>query len=344
MFRTGRAARAAFRPRCRRPERLPVGDSAELARVKKRKFVALAGGVGAARFLRGLAAAVDPGDITALVNTADDFVHHGLHISPDIDTVCYTLAGLVDEAAGWGVAGDTTACLEMLGRLDEETWFRLGDRDLALHIKRTRLLGEGLPLSVVTTRVCAALGIETRVVPMSDDPVATEIETPEGILPFQEYFVRRACRDTVRGVRFRGAETSRPAPGVLDAIGTASAIIICPSNPLVSISPILSVPGIREAIISSDAAVAAVTPIIGGKTVKGPADRMLRDLGHEASAVGVARLYEKLASVFILDTVDEAIRSDVERLGMRVLVRDTLMSDAARARDLAAAVVDFLDS
>ena len=311
--------------------------------MKKRKFVALAGGVGAARFLRGLAAAVDPRDITALVNTADDFIHLGLHISPDIDTVCYTLAGLVDETSGWGLAGDTATCLEMLGRLDEETWFRLGDRDLALHIKRTRLLGEGLPLSVVTMRVCAALGIETRVVPMTDDPIATEIETPEGTIPFQDYFVRRACRDTVCGVRFRGAEASRPAPGVLDAIGTASAIIICPSNPLVSIAPILSVPGIREAVISSEAVVAAVTPLIGGKTVKGPADRMLRDLGHEASAVGVARLYEKLASVFILDTVDEALRGEVERLGMRVLVRDTLMSDAPRALDLAAAVVDFLD-
>lgn len=312
--------------------------------MKKMNIVALAGGVGAARMLRGLASVADSRGITAIVNTADDFVHHGLHISPDLDTVCYTLSGLVDEATGWGVAGDTTACLDMLARLGQETWFRLGDRDLAVHLTRTRLLGEGLPLSAVTDHIRAALGIHVRVIPATDDSIATEIDTPEETIPFQEYFVRRGCRDTVRGVRFRGAEDARPAPGVCEAIEAAAGIVICPSNPIVSIAPILSIPGIEDAIARCKAPVVAITPLIGGKTVKGPADRMLRDLGKEASATGVARLYAKLATAFVLDTVDEAERGDVEGLGMRVLVRDTLMSGPPQARDLADAVIGLLEA
>lgn len=310
--------------------------------MKKLKLVALAGGVGAARFLRGLAGVVDPADVTAVVNTGDDFLHLGLHISPDIDTVCYTLAGIVDDARGWGVAGDTTACLETIGRLGGEAWFRLGDHDLGLHLTRTEAMRRGAPLSAVTDRIRKALGIAAVVLPATDDALATEIDTPEGVLSFQEYFVRRGCRDTVRGVRFRGAESARPAPGVLDALAAADAIIVCPSNPIVSIGPILAVPGLRAAISGRGVPVAAVTPIIGGRTVKGPADRMLRDLGHEATALGVARLYEKLATAFVLDAADAELERAIAELGMRVLVRDTLMSDPGRAGELARAVVGLI--
>ena len=310
--------------------------------MKKLQLVALAGGVGAARFLRGLASVVDPRGITAVVNTADDFEHLGLHISPDIDTVCYTLSGLVDESRGWGVAGDSAECLGMLGRLGEPTWFFLGDRDIALHLSRTRRLREGAPLSAVTEQIRTRLGIPLAILPATDDPIATEIDTPDGVLPFQAYFVERRCRDTVRGVRFRGADRARPAPGVREALAAADGIIICPSNPLVSIAPILAVPGLREDLAGSGVPVVAVSPIIGGKTVKGPADRMLRDLGHEASALGVARLYEKLATAFVIDTTDAPLAGAIEALGMRALVRDTLMSDPRRAQGLARAVVELI--
>jgi LPPG:FO 2-phospho-L-lactate transferase len=304
--------------------------------------VALAGGVGGARFLRGLAAATDPGAILAVVNTADDFTHHGLRISPDIDTILYTFSGLVNEQMGWGVAGDTISCLEMLGRLGEPTWFRLGDRDLAMHLLRTRLLREGWTLSAVTDRIRRALGIPARVLPMTDDEVATEIETPEGLLPFQDYFVRRACGPAVRGVRFRGADHARPAPGVLTAIASARAIILCPSNPIVSIAPILAVPGIAEAIAASPARVAAVSPIVGGKALKGPADRMLRDLGHAATAAGVAKIHAGLADVFVLDRVDASLAKEVRALGLEPLVTDTIMAEPSRARALARAVLERL--
>ncbi len=303
--------------------------------------VALAGGVGGAKFLRGLVAA-GPGAITAIVNTADDFTHLGLRITPDIDTVVYTLSGLVNEETGWGVADDSTACLEMLGRLGEPTWFRLGDRDLAMHLVRTRLLREGLALSAVTERIRSRLGVPVGVLPMSNDEVATEIETPEGVLAFQDYFVRQACRPTVRGVRFRGAGEARPAPGVIDAIAAARAIILCPSNPIVSIGPILAVAGIAGAIAASPARVAAVSPIIGGKALKGPADRMLRDLGHDPSAAGVAKLYAGLADVFVLDRADEALADEVRALGLETLVTDTIMADPSRARTLAQAVLERL--
>jgi len=306
------------------------------------KVVALAGGVGAARFLRGLVGATDPCGVIAIVNTGDDFVHHGLHISPDLDTVTYTLAGFVNEAAGWGIAGDTTACLEMLGHLGQETWFRLGDRDLAIHLMRTRLLGEGLPLSSVTERIRHAFGLQARILPMTDAPFATLVETPEGVLPFQDYFVRRGWRDPVRALHFRNAKAARPAPGVLEAIDSAEAIIVCPSNPLVSIAPILGVPGIRDAIEQSRAPVAAVSPIIGGRALKGPADRMLRDLGHASTAAGVARLYEKLADIFVVDKEDAGLVAEIEGLGMRCVAINTMMSTPERARELASAVLGLL--
>ena len=304
--------------------------------------VALAGGVGGAKFIRGLASAADPSAITAVVNTADDFTHHGLRISPDLDTVVYTLAGMVNEQTGWGVAGDTMACLEMLGRLGEPTWFRLGDRDLATHIVRTRCLREGTVLSAVTDRLRVSLGVRTRVLPMTDQEVATEIETPDGVLPFQDYFVREACRPTVRSVRFRGLESARPAPGVIETIAAARAIIVCPSNPIVSVGPILAIPGIARAITDSPARVAAVSPIIGGKALKGPADRMLRDLGHAVTAAGVAKIYAGLADVFVLDRVDEALAGEVRALGLEPLVTNTIMADPARARALAREVLERL--
>jgi LPPG:FO 2-phospho-L-lactate transferase len=228
----------------------------------------------------------------------------------------------------------------MLGRLGEPIWFRLGDRDLAVHLVRTRLLREGLSLSAVTDRIRAALGVRTRVLPMTDQDVATEIETPEGVLPFQDYFVREACRPAVRGVRFRGAEDARPAPGVIEAIAAARAIVVCPSNPIVSIGPILAVPGIAQAISDSPARVAAVSPIIGGKALKGPADRMLRDLGHAVTAAGVAKIYAGLADVFVLDRADESLADEVRALGLEPLVSDTIMSDPLRARALARDVLE----
>jgi LPPG:FO 2-phospho-L-lactate transferase len=232
----------------------------------------------------------------------------------------------------------------MLDRLGQETWFRLGDRDLALHLTRTRLLREGLPLSEVTRRVREALGIGIRILPMTDDSVSTVIETPEGTLPFQDYFVRLRCCPKVLAVGLQGIERARPAPGVLDAIADATAILICPSNPVVSVGPVLALPGIREAIARAPAPVLAISPIIGGKAVKGPADRMLKDLGHVSSALGVARLYEKLADIFVLDRVDEALRGEIEKLGMQVSVLDTIMSSPARARALGRAVLSLLPS
>ncbi|OGP83988.1 MAG: hypothetical protein A2Y95_10385 [Deltaproteobacteria bacterium RBG_13_65_10] len=230
----------------------------------------------------------------------------------------------------------------MLGHLGQETWFRLGDRDLAIHLMRTRLLGEGLPLSSVTERIRHAFGLQARILPMTDAPFATLVETPEGVLPFQDYFVRRGWRDPVRALHFRNAKAARPAPGVLEAIDSAEAIIVCPSNPLVSIAPILGVPGIRDAIEQSRAPVAAVSPIIGGRALKGPADRMLRDLGHASTAAGVARLYEKLADIFVVDKEDAGLVAEIEGLGMRCVAINTMMSTPERARELASAVLGLL--
>ncbi len=299
----------------------------------------LAGGVGAARFLRGLIDVVDPASITVIGNTADDEEFLGLHVSPDLDTVVYTLAGVVEPEHGWGLAGDSYACLEHAERLGEASWFRLGDADLATHVQRTLVLREGGTLSQATDVIARAFGLACRLLPMSDDPVRTIVTTDAGELPFQEYFVRRRWQDEVLTLRFDGIEDARPAPGVLEAIAEAEAVIVAPSNPLVSIGPILAVPGVRPALRDTEATVIAVSPIVGGRALKGPADRMLASQGHEATAAGVARLYADFLDVLALDREDAALAPAVASEGVRPVVTDTIMRDDASRRALAEATL-----
>ena len=300
----------------------------------------LAGGVGAARFLRGLSSLVDPRDLTVIVNTADDETFFGLHVSPDLDTVTYTLANRVDQQQGWGVVGDTFSGLAALGRYYGDTWFRLGDIDLATHIFRTDALRQGQTLSRVTATIAARHGVQARILPMSDQPVRTIVTVRGcGDLPFQDYLVRRRARGHVAGVRFRGRRSARPAPGVLAAIREADVVIIPPSNPLVSIQPILGLPGVRTALRRRRSRVAAVSPLVRGQPIKGPLHRMLAGLGHEVSAVAVAKLYRDVASVFVLDRGDAHLGPAIERLGMRARVTDTIMRSPTRARALAACVL-----
>ncbi len=308
----------------------------------KGAIVALAGGVGAARFLEGLAGVVDPASLFVIVNTGDDALIHGLHISPDLDTVTYTLAGLAHRERGWGLEGDSFRCLQALERLGGETWFQLGDRDLATHLYRTARLSEGASLSQVTRAIAAALGVRAAVVPMSDDPVRTRLRTPRGELEFQDYFVRRRQRDRVLGVRFAGTARARPAPGVLEAIAKASAVVVCPSNPFISIGPILAVKGIREALRRTRAPVAAVSPIVGGRALKGPAASMMKSMGMRASAPGVAALYRDFVDIFVLDRADGVLAPQVERLGMRAIVTATVMRNRRGKIALARAVLEAL--
>jgi LPPG:FO 2-phospho-L-lactate transferase len=298
------------------------------------RVTVLAGGVGAARFLRGLIRVMPASDLTVICNVSDDFEWHGLHVSPDIDTVVYTLAGIEGEQ-GWGVRDDTRAALDELAALGEEPWFQIGDRDLASHVWRTERLRAGKPLSAVTRDLATARGLECAILPVTDDPHPTVVLTEESELAFQEYFVRRRASDTVRGFRLPGATRARPAPGVLEAIGGAEAVIVAPSNPFVSIGPILEVPGVRDGLVASRAVKVAVSPIVGGSAVKGPAAEMLRSLGHEVSALGVARLYEGVVEAFVLDAVDAALAPAVEARGMRVCVTDTMMTSEERRAQLA---------
>src|SRR5215217_7111219 len=285
-----------------------------------RDVVVLAGGVGAARFLEGVVQAVAPERVTAVVNTGDDTEFYGLTVSPDVDIVLYTLAGLVEPSQGWGVRGDTYGALEMLERLGRERWFLLGDRDLAVHIHRTELLRQGRTPSEVTDDLRQRLGLAVRVLPMSDQPVRTTIRTPDGWLPFQEYFVHRRAQDDVLEIQYSGSETAAPAPGLLDAINSAQAILISPSNPLVSVGTILSLAGVREALRTTQAKIVGVSPIVGGATIKGPADRMMRGLGMEVSAVGVARAYADFLDVLVIDNQDSDLAPAVEREGVRAVV------------------------
>ncbi len=308
------------------------------------KIIALAGGVGASKLLWGLERAAPDAEMIIVVNTGDDVELHGLSISPDLDIVTYTLAGAVNPATGWGIAGDTFALLEALGRLGEETWFNLGDRDLATHLYRTRRLHEGATLTEITESVRRAFGVKAQLLPMSDQPVRTMIETAGGTLNFQEYLVKNRTEPVVRGIRFAGAEGARPAPGVLEAIRDAAAIVIAPSNPLISIGPILAVEGIRAALRARRERVVAVSPIVGGRSLKGPSDRMLAQLGHEVSALGVARLYRDFAGTFVVDRQDEAQRQAVEALGVRVAVADTVMSSDQEKIRLAQCLLPLLEA
>jgi LPPG:FO 2-phospho-L-lactate transferase len=307
-------------------------------------IVALAGGVGGAKMAQGLQAALPPGDLTVVVNTADDFELHGLRISPDLDTVMYTLAGIADPVNGWGVAGDTRHTLDAIARYGQEPWFLLGDQDFATHILRTKRMRTGTPLSTVTTELSGALGIRNRIVPMTDDRVATLIDTPVGRLEFQDYFVARRQSDDVLGVTFAGMEQATAHPDALAAIREADAVVIAPSNPIVSVAPILATPGVREALVDTPAPIVAVSPIVGGHALKGPAAKMLATLGHEVSALGVARLYADLIEGLVIDEVDRELAPAVELVGPRVLVTATVMGDEADRQRLAAEVLEFAAS
>jgi len=300
----------------------------------------LAGGVGAARFLQGLLAIHRPSDITIISNVGDDCEWFGLHVSPDIDIVLYHLAGLADEERGFGLKGDTYNVLDRIAVYGYDTWFTLGDRDLATCITRSDLLRRGRTLAEATAEIASALLAPVRITPVTNDRLRTKIRTDEGMLDFQEYFVKRRTEGHVWEVLFDGAETAQPAPGVIEAIMKASAVLLTPSNPLVSIGPILSVPGVREALRQTPAKVAGVSPIVGGRALKGPADRMLRDAGVRADAVGVASLYQDFLDVLVIDEKDEALKPEIEALGLDVVVTDTIMASMEKKAALARTVLE----
>lgn len=301
-------------------------------------IVVLAGGVGAARFLGGLVQVVPQEQITVIVNTGDDRDFYGLRVSPDIDIVMYTLSGIVDEEHGWGIRNDTYNTMQQLTQYGNEDWFMLGDRDLATHIHRTNLLRQGKTPGEIAEDMRNRLGLKLRVLPMSDQPVATHIQTPAGLLHFQEYMVKRRCSDEVQDVVFVGAKTARPAPGVLDAIKQAEAILIAPSNPIVSIGSILAIPGIHDTLHEASGMIVAVSPIVGGAPIKGPADKLMSGLGMSVSAVGVARCYRDFLDVMVIDTQDAHLSSEIEDLGIPTVVANTIMRDsetkAILARDV----------
>jgi len=296
----------------------------------------LAGGVGAARFLEGLIQIIPQEDITVISNTGDDEDFFGLRVSPDIDIVIYTLAGAINAETGWGLAGETFRALEALGRFGYETWFGLGDGDLATHVHRTNMLRDGATLSQATRSIAEAFGLRLTLLPVSDDRIRTIVETAAGeTLAFQEYFVKRRTEDEVRAVHFDGIDTAQPAPGVLEAIANADLIAIAPSNPVVSIGPLLAVHGVREALRNTRAKVVGVSPIIGGKTIKGPADRMMASLGMTPTATGVAETYRDFLDVLVIDEEDRALAPAVEAAGVRAVVAQTIMRGPAEKRALA---------
>lgn len=311
--------------------------------MRRRRITVLAGGVGGARFLRGLSRRTDPRHVTVIGNTGDDEEFFGLHVSPDLDTILYTLAERADPTHGWGIAGDSYATLDALRALGEPTWFRLGDRDLATHLVRSERLRAGWPLSRVTAHLARAHGVRTTLLPMTDDRVRTFVHTDAGRLPFQDYLVRRRARGRVRRIELAGAGGARPAPGVLAALRASDAIVIPPSNPLVSVGPILAMRGVRAALGRRRARVVAVTPLVAGRPVKGPLHRMLGGLGHEVSPRGVARLYADVAGTFVLDERDGHWGPAIEALGMRVVVTDTIMRTRAHAARLAATALAALE-
>jgi LPPG:FO 2-phospho-L-lactate transferase len=311
------------------------------ANIKDKAITSLAGGVGASKLLLGFYGEMHPRRLTIIVNTGDDITLHGLKISPDLDIVTYTLAGVIDPAKGWGFRGETFQALKRLAAFGRANWFNLGDRDLATHIHRTAMLAEGKSLTEAAECIRVALGVKSRILPMCDQPVSTIIETSEGALHFQEYLVKRCAEPIVRGIRFEGVQSARPGPGVLEAIRDAERIVICPSNPLISIGPILAVPGVREALRERKKDVIAVCPIVGGRSLKGPSDKMLQQLGHESSAQGVAKLYADVTGTFVIDPTDKSQAGAVQQMGMRVAVLPTVMKTLAQKRRLARAIVDL---
>lgn len=295
--------------------------------------------MGAARFLTGLTRLAREEDLSVIVNTGDDIELFGLRISPDVDIVAYTLAGIVDEEKGWGIRGDTFQCLEMLKKHGLDTWFGLGDRDLATHIYRTDRLKQGFTLSQITDEVCRSLGLKVKILPMSNDKFETRVRTSDGSMHFEEYFVKRQAKDEVLGVEFVGAATAKPSPGVLEAILDAEVVIVCPSNPIVSIGTILAVNGVRDALRRTSARVVGVSPIVAGLPIKGPADKLLRGLGFEVSAFGVANLYSDFLDTFVLDAADVSQKERIEKLGLEVKVTNTLMNSFERKVELARVVL-----
>ena len=303
------------------------------------KVTLLAGGTGGAKLAHGFQLAVPPGDLTVIVNVADDAEHHGLLVCPDLDTMMYTLAGIADREQGWGVSGDTFTALAQLERYGEEAWFRIGDADLATHVRRAHLMADGATLTDATAAMAGSLAVPSHLVPATDDKVRTRLTTDAGELSFQAYFVQRGQRDEVRAVRFDGADAARPSPAALVALATAELVVIGPSNPIVSIAPILAVPGMREALVASPAPRIGVSGIVAGRALRGPADRMLASLGHESSALGVARLYEGLVERFVIDEADEALAPAIEAVGMAVSVLPTVMRDDEDRAGLARALL-----
>ena len=305
----------------------------------------LAGGVGAARFLSGLLQVVDPADVTAIVNTGDDTVLHGLHISPDIDTVTYTLAGAINPETGWGLRDESWQAMATLRQLGGEAWFQLGDRDLGTHLYRTGRLADGATLSTVSAEIAKGWGLELGILPVTDHPLRTMVTVidDDGVereIGFQDYFVKRQHGVPVTALRFAGADDARPAPGVLEAIAAADVVVIAPSNPLVSIGPVLAVPGVRDAVVAARGRTVAISPIVSGAALKGPADRMLRELGHQSSVDGVAELYAELVEVLVIDEADAALASAVEAAGVRCEVAATIMSSPEAAALLATVTLE----
>ena len=304
--------------------------------------VVLAGGVGAARFLRGLVQVVPPDEIVVIGNTGDDIWWRGLYIAPDLDTVTYWLAGLADTERGWGIRDDTFTAQKALDQLGVDAWFQLGDSDIATHLYRTGRLGEGAPLSAITAELASRQGVASRILPMSDDPVTTRLKTDRGDLHFQEYFVREGSRPAVESIYWTGLERARPAPGVLEAIDEARIVLIAPSNPIISIGPILRLPGVREALTAAREKTVAVSPLIRGRAVKGPTVALMQAQGARPDALGVAELYREIASGFVLDSLDDAVRQPIRDLGYRVASLSTLLDQVTDARLVASAALEVL--
>jgi len=305
------------------------------------KVTLLAGGTGGAKLAHGFQMALPPGELTVIVNVADDAEHHGLLVCPDLDTIMYTLAGIANREQGWGVAGDTFTAMAQLERYGAETWFRIGDSDLATHVRRAQLMAGGASLTDATASLAGSLGVPSHLVPATDDRLRTFLTTDAGELDFQSYFVQRVQRDDVRAVRFDGADAARPSPAALAALASAELVVIGPSNPIVSIGPILAITGMREAILASPAPRIGVSGIVAGKALRGPADRMLASLGYESSALGVARLYEGLIAAFVIDELDEGLAPQIEALGMEVSVLPTVMRTDEDRAGLARALVEL---
>ena len=306
-------------------------------------ILALTGGTGGAKLIEGLAAELDADELTIVCNTADDTLVHGLYVSPDLDTVSYTLAGLIDPGQGWGVRNDTFAALQQLGRLGSETWFKLGDRDLGLHIRRTQLINEGLKLSEVTDQLCRALGVRPKILPMSNEKVQTRVNTPQGEISFQEFFVKEHCAREVTGIRFSGVEQSQPAPGVFEAMRRAKGVIVCPSNPITSIGPILAVPGIRSALKALEAPVVGVSPLIGATAISGPAHKLMIACGYAPSSLGVARHYADILDRLFIAAEDQILASSIQDLSIAPICTEIRMTTAEDKRRLAAEVLAALE-